>query len=134
MFAYAFPPIEIISRVLQHMRQYCCKIILIAPHWPRQFWFPIMLKMLIDFPVKLPVWKNLLSQGKGQILHPDPLSLNLTAWLLSTDISLQRDFQKELENYWHLHGERAQKRIIIQNVNISSAGVLNGILIPFRHL
>ena len=95
MFAYAFPPIQMIPSVLQHMKQFQCKIILIAPHWPRQYWFPQLLKMLIAFPVKLTPWKNLLSQVKGQILHPDPQSLKLTAWLLSTDTSLQRDFQKK---------------------------------------
>ena len=36
MFAYAFPPMQMIPRVLQHMKQYYSKIILIAPNWPRQ--------------------------------------------------------------------------------------------------
>ena len=95
MFANAFPPIQMIPRVLQHMKKFHCKIILIAPHWPRQYWFPQLLKMLLAYPVKLTSWKNLLSQVKGQILHPDPQSLKLTAWLLLTDTSLQRDFQKK---------------------------------------
>ena len=114
MFAYAFPPIQMIPRVLQHMKRYHCKIILIAPHWPRQFWFPILLNMLVDFPIKLPPWENLLSQAKGKTFHPDPKSLNLTAWLLSTDISLQ---ERRLESYWHYHGERAQERITLQNLS-----------------
>lgn len=115
LFANAFPPI-----------QRCCKI------WPRQYWFPTMLRMLIDYPMKLPPWKNLLSQGKGQVLHPDPLSLNLMAWLLSTDSLLQKGFQKDLENCCHLHGEVAQKRTITKSLDSSTVGVLNGIWIPFR--
>ena len=134
MFDYAFPPIQMIPRVLQLMKRYHCKIILIAPHWPRQFQLPILLNKLVDFPIKLPPWENLLSQAKGKVFHPDPKSLNLTAWLLSTDISLQRDFQRRLESYWHYHGERAQERITLQNLSSSACGVLNRRWIPFLPL
>ena len=41
MYAYAFPPIQLIHRVLCHMKQYQCTVILIAPSWPPQQWFPI---------------------------------------------------------------------------------------------
>ena len=72
--------------------------------------------------------------GKGEIFHQDPKSLNLTAWLLSTDISLQRDFQRRLESYWHYHGEKAQERITLHNLSSSACGVLNGRWIPFLPL
>ena len=36
MFAYAFPPICLIPKVLSHMLQFHCQIILIAPQWPRR--------------------------------------------------------------------------------------------------
>jgi hypothetical protein len=32
MFAYAYPPICLIPKILQHMTQYNCQLILIAPH------------------------------------------------------------------------------------------------------
>jgi hypothetical protein len=40
MFAYAFPPFRILLRVLLRIKQSDCKIILIAPAWPKQAWFP----------------------------------------------------------------------------------------------
>ena len=36
MFGYAYPPICLIPKVLQHITQFQCQIILIAPRWPRR--------------------------------------------------------------------------------------------------
>ena len=47
MFAYVYPPICLIPKVLQHMEQFRCQIILIAPKWPRRHWYPDLLKFLI---------------------------------------------------------------------------------------
>ena len=80
------------------MKLFRCKIILIAPNWPRQHWFPQLLEMLVACPISPPVLDDLLSQGRGKIVHPNPRSLNLTAWLLSTKSSAQRAFQRTLEN------------------------------------
>jgi hypothetical protein len=43
MFAYAFPPFSFLLQVLLKIKQSDCKIILIAPAWPRQAWFPELL-------------------------------------------------------------------------------------------
>ena len=44
MFAYAFPPIPLIPKVLNQTRL-CrsCQVILIAPMWPRRHWYPQLL-------------------------------------------------------------------------------------------
>ena len=47
MFAYAFPLICLIPKVLQHMRLVQCQVILIAPQWPRRHWYPDLLEMCI---------------------------------------------------------------------------------------
>ena len=49
MEAYAFPLITLIPKVLQHMKRFQCKLILIAPPWPRRSWYTDLLQMLIDF-------------------------------------------------------------------------------------
>ena len=77
--AYAFPPIQLIHRVLCHMKQYQYTVILVAPCWPRQQWFPILLSLLIANPVRLPCSPGLLSQSQGEVLHPEPEMLNLIA-------------------------------------------------------
>ena len=82
MFAYVYPPIGLIPKVLQHMEQFCCQIILIAPKWPRRHWYPDLLKFLIACPRKLPLWPDKLQQPKTMISNPNPEVFSLHAWLL----------------------------------------------------
>ena len=50
--AYAFPPIALIPRVLLKLsRTVNCRILLVAPHWPRQMWFSRLLDLLVAEPV-----------------------------------------------------------------------------------
>lgn len=49
-------------------------IILIAPAWPREFWY----SALINIDILL-VLSDMLMQSKGQILYLDPTLLHLTA-------------------------------------------------------
>ena len=83
MFAYAFPPFRFLSQILQKVARESCKIILIAPAWPKQAWFIDLLCLLCARPLLLPLRVNLLSQLKGRIMHPNPENLHLHAWLLS---------------------------------------------------
>jgi hypothetical protein len=48
------------------------KIILIAPAWPRQAWFPEVLLLSCARPLKPPYRRDLLSQFKGKVVHPRP--------------------------------------------------------------
>jgi hypothetical protein len=58
-WGYAFPPTALIPRVIQKMKCHVCHILLIAPCWPSQSWFPDMLELLVDLPRRLPVRPNL---------------------------------------------------------------------------
>ena len=60
MFAYAFPPFRFLLQVLLKIKQSDCKIILIAPAWPRQAWFPELLLLSCARPLKLPLVSYLL--------------------------------------------------------------------------
>jgi hypothetical protein len=53
MYAYAYPPICLIPKILQYMRQFHCQIILIAPQWPRRHWYADLLQFLLVLPVDL---------------------------------------------------------------------------------
>ena len=55
MEAYAFPPLTLIPKVLQHMKSFRCQLILTAPQWPRRSWYTDLLQMLIDCSVRLPI-------------------------------------------------------------------------------
>lgn len=134
MFAYAFPPLALIPKILQHMQKFQCEIILIAPHWPRQHWYPQLLQLLVACPLKLPLVENLLVQGKRKVAHPNPEVFQLTAWLLSSSSSKQKVFLKTLGNSCQHLGEQVLKRITKLNLENTIAGVLNGISIPIQLL
>ncbi|CAC5402811.1 unnamed protein product [Mytilus coruscus] len=69
----------------EHVRH----VYLIGAQWPKRHWYTEILQLLIACPIRLPEMDNLLSQAKMKIFHPNPEILNLTAWLLSTDVLKQ---------------------------------------------
>ena len=134
MEAYAFPPICLIPKVLQHMQKFNCQIILIAPLWPRRNWYTDLLQWSIDYPRTIPVDPNLLCQPKTNIYHPNPQVFQLTAWLLSTNLSKIKGFQETLETCCLPLGDQVHKKITPPNLADSVAGVLNGKLIHLKPL
>jgi hypothetical protein len=90
--AYAFPPIRLIAAVLQKIQEDKCYILLVAPAWAGQAWFPTILSLLIDYPRRLPIQQKLLSQKGGRMFHSNPSQLNLHAWPLSSDPYKRRVF------------------------------------------
>ncbi len=58
---YAFPPIKILPLVLCKIREERASVILIAPNWPNQPWFPDLTELLIAPPWPIPVRKDMLS-------------------------------------------------------------------------
>ena len=66
------------------------ELILIAPWWPNQEWFPDIL--VVDFPWPLPISRSLIKQTFSHQFHARPEILNLHAWKLSPDLHKERDF------------------------------------------
>ena len=58
---YAFSPFCVIPKVLQKLCRDRAKGVMVVPDWPNQPWFPLIAKMLINYPVLVSVRKNLLS-------------------------------------------------------------------------
>ena len=81
--AYAFPPQQILTKVLQKVKDTKnLSLILIAPKWPKQLWFPLLLRLADPHPIKLPVWDKMLKQPRSDRYHQNPALLNLHAWRL----------------------------------------------------
>lgn len=78
--SYAFPPFQLIPKVLAKFRLESTELILIAPYWPKRPWFSTLMNLSVKPAWGLPIRTDLLSQGR--ILHPDPAYLKLTAWFL----------------------------------------------------
>ncbi|XP_060077873.1 uncharacterized protein LOC132557392 [Ylistrum balloti] len=97
LLAYALPPFNLLGRVLQKVMEHDCSVLLIAPLWPRQPWFPALLDLLIDLPLAIPPKWNLLSQPKSRQFYQNPERLHLHAWRLSRSPSSRQAFLKRLQ-------------------------------------
>ncbi len=133
--AYAFPPFCLIGKCLSKITEEEAEVLLIAPVWPNQYWYPRLLQMLHAIPIVFPLRTNLLLNQMG---HTHPLveqnRLLLAAWPVSGNQLRVMDFHKTLrlsfptpfvqkpENHTTVHGET------------SYAGAVKGVWIPFKQL
>jgi len=95
VLGYAFPPFALLPQVLQKLDSRPTTLLLIAPAWPRQSWFPSLLRLSWRHPLQLPVRKDLLFQHHMSVFHPKPEVLHLHAWWLCTTRSENEVSQKE---------------------------------------
>ena len=51
---YAFPPFNLIGKVLKKVELDGCEMVLIVPEWKTQYWFSKLMSMLVDVPLFLP--------------------------------------------------------------------------------
>jgi len=132
LFPYAFPPFCLIGRVLTKVRNEKCTLMLVAPVWQTQHWYPLLLEMSIRNPVLLPQHRDLLKDPSGKN-HPltQKRSIHLAVWLVSGHTYLQRAYHRKLQNL-SLNLEGLEHYHIMTRPGKSGfAGVMNGSLIPF---
>ena len=90
---YMFPPFPLLSKVVQKLRStQAAEVILVAPWWPSQPWFPHLLRLCVEHPLILPYRQNLLSQQDQKYIS-DGKSFHLHVWRLSCDTTKQQAFQ-----------------------------------------
>ena len=82
MIGYAFPPFPILAKVLRKARLENATLILVAPRWPAQPWFPDLLSLSHTQPLQLRVRPCDLRQPRSGVTHANPGVLHLHAWLL----------------------------------------------------
>ena len=88
------PPFPLLSKVIQKLRStQTAEVILIAPWWPSQSWFPHLLRLCVEHPLVFPYRRDLLSQ-QDQKYVSDGKSYHPHAWRLSCDTIKQQGFQK----------------------------------------
>jgi hypothetical protein len=92
MYAYAYPPTGFLTDVLHKVARSHCEILLVAPCWPTQSWFPLLLRLLVDVPRSLPANNRLLMQPGTSVYHQTPRVLRLHVWRLSNDLSRRQVF------------------------------------------
>ena len=133
---HAFPSFSMISRVLLRIRQECVPLlILIAPVWSTQSWYPKLLNLCVKEPVLLPQGKEIAISPKS-IVHSLMVenSSTITARLVSRKLFLVTEFQETLLTLSQIPHEKANSLIMRHPGENGLTGVLNETLILFRHL
>ncbi|KAI2666079.1 ORF V: Enzymatic polyprotein [Labeo rohita] len=64
---YAFPPVSLLAQTLCKIREDEEQVLLVAPYWPTRTWFPELISLVAAPPWKIPLRRDLLSQGMGTI-------------------------------------------------------------------
>jgi hypothetical protein len=132
LWAYAFPPFALITRVLRKIREEQARVILIAPAWPQRSWYADLLGMCTQCPILLPKMKDILTQmGRN---HPNPDMLRLAAWMISGKNSETKEFLDRLSILSYKQGLPAQGKSTVHSGESLQAGLIRGIKIPFIQL
>ena len=122
---YAYPPTTLIQVVLLKLAaSERIRMILIAPSWPNQIWFPQLLELLTAIPLRLGNSPTLLQQ-KGKF-HDNPELLNLHAWRLSLEATERQDFLLTLRPGWQEQPDSPQTEFTSQNGSILLVGATAG--------
>lgn len=130
---YAFPPFSLIGRCLQKIHQERATVVLIAPVWSSQTWYPWLFEMLTHCPVLLLSHMTLLQDPFNRV-HPLLVKgqLQLAAWRVSSMPTHSQEFRKELQRLSQQAGERAPTLPTSWVGSRGLAGVIKGVLIPFH--
>jgi hypothetical protein len=130
---WAFPPLPLIHKVLAQLSiQPARLLVLLAPLWPSQSWFPVVLRSLCFPPLLLPVRSDLLMQNGA--CHWNP-RIQWVAWPLSGLTSKTEAFLQQLQTQFWLRGGIRQTFSMRIDGPVMSAGVAIGeFQIPFLRM
>ena len=68
--SYLFPPVPLILKVLNRVKEQQIRAILICPWWPTAVWWTLVEEMLVVPPLRLPHFKEILLKAKGAPVLP----------------------------------------------------------------
>ena len=121
-----------LSLELQKMSQDRAQGVLIAPLWPTQTWFPVLLQHLCEQPWILLPRPDLLQHPSRNGPHPLHRSLHLMVCPVSGDPSAVTTFQRLPTFSWHLGGQ-ALKNSMPHTLKNGWHFVVKGKLIIIHH-
>ena len=125
MRGYANPPWNLVGRTLSQVQTQQANIVLVAPVWKSQPWYPTLLLMLVDYP-------RLITSNHQVMLNQDPSMMlpQLAAWRISGRDTEVNTFRRKLQTSCSNHGEPKPTGHMTHYSPSGNAGVLNGVQIP----
>ena len=132
--AYANPPWNLVGKVLSQVEeQRADLVVLVAPVWPSQPWYPSLLNLLVAPPLRINPPQEEAVMTEVWEGHLSEITPPLAVWPISGDTTLRR-FQGKLQTSSCLPGDKSPPSRMIPSAKSGSAGALNGTLIPFQDL
>lgn len=133
--AYCFPPFCLIPYILQKIDEEEAEVVLIAPFWPTQLWFPKLIDLLIEHPILLQTKRNLLVNPIAREMeHPMWRKVRLGVWRLSGKKFKIWDFRKKLQHCLCHPGGRTPISNIIHTSKNGPYFVVKGKLIHLKEM
>ena len=105
-------------------------LVMIAPVWQAQPWYPIFLEMIIQKPILLPTFPNLLTSHESSNIKYMPAS----SWKISGNTQEQILFQERLPLYTPKHGDQELEQLTRVPGESGLTGVVLSRLIQFTPL
>lgn len=129
---YCFPPFSVVGKVLKKIREEKASVILIAPQWHTQSWYPLIMDLLTDYPLTFPASRmNLYLPHRPTERHPLKDKLHLMAVRLSGDSSRVTSFRRKLRTWSSPHGAATQNPGTMVFSKNGRGFVVEGEKIPF---
>jgi hypothetical protein len=124
---YCFPPFNMKVRLDQ------AEIVLLAPYWPSQCWFPSLMELATDIPLLLLPSKSLRTSPLGEC-HPftNDESIRFIAWRLSGFVWKSEAFRKMLSSSFLEQLDQIHMLHTSPLGSLGAVGIINGITIPCR--
>jgi hypothetical protein len=138
MTAYAFPPVSLLPRVVEKIAREDCRILLVAPFWPKHLWFRPLVDLMSGPPLLLPQYKDLLrvvdKNGVPRSVELPLEHLQLTVWRLSGNAAERTAFRNELPNYLPVVEGSLRSELTLSVWLPTTSGVEKEISLPLERL
>ena len=108
--------------------------ITVVRNWPRQQWYSLLMKLLIDIPVLLCSSKILLQNPAKSKNYSLANKLNLLACMISDKPQEQQTFEKRAFILSSKVDNSRQPKDMTTTLGNRKCFVVKGVLIPFQHL
>ena len=132
---YIFPTFSLLGRILTKLKvEEVPDALVIAPWWPTAHWYPPLLQLLVQRPILLPQWDELLTLPQEDFLHPLKDVMHLAAWHVSGITYRSEEFLQGQPAMCSSHGVQGQKSSTQRLGNVFVAGVIGNTEILFKQI
>ncbi|KAK2551482.1 hypothetical protein P5673_027670 [Acropora cervicornis] len=132
---YIFPPFSLLGRILTKLKvEEVPDALVIAPWWRTAHWYPPLLQLLVQRPILLPQWDELLTLPQEDFLHPLKDVMRLAAWHVSGITYRSEEFLQGQPAMCSSHGVQGQKSSTQRLGNVFVAGVIGNREILFKQI